>query len=80
MLYLELITPGALQDNSSPKTVLLGLALIGLFLSELLAVGLGIAGILQKERKKSLAVLGTVFSGAAVLLFVGAVILGHLLP
>jgi hypothetical protein len=80
MVYLELITPGALQDNSSSKTVLLGLSLIGLFLLELLAVGLGIAGILQKESKKSLAVLGTVFSGVAILLFVAAVILGHLLP
>lgn len=53
--------------------VLFLLFLIGLVLVNLLALGLGIAGLMQPQRKKIFAVLGTVFAGlqvAMVLLFV----------
>ena len=79
-LYLALTSPGALQESASPRIIGLGLTFIGLFLVELVAVGLGIAGALQTERKKSLAILGCVFSSFAILCFVGAVAYGHSLP
>ena len=52
---------------------LFGLLLLGFFLTELLALGLGIAGCVQADRKKLFAILGVAFS--AIPLLVGTVAL-----
>ena len=42
----------------------------------LVSLGLGIGGLLQKERKKVFAILGTVFSAAIILCTVALIALG----
>ena len=53
--------------NEYEALVFLVLAGIGLFIAELVALGLGIRGLFQKEKKKILALLGTAFSSAGIL-------------
>jgi hypothetical protein len=59
---LEASSPGGI-DESSAAAAVVGLLIIGCLLVQLVALGLGIAGLIQKNRKKIFAVLGTVFSG-----------------
>jgi hypothetical protein len=70
---MEVSTPGGLNEES-PKAVLLGMLLLGCFFLELSAIGLGIGGLLQKDRKKVFSILGLSFSGGTIL-FTGFLIL-----
>lgn len=72
---LEASTPGGIDENST-EAVMVGLAIIGLLFLNVLSVGLGIGGLLQKERKKIFAILGTVFSSFLILSVIGLMILG----
>ncbi len=72
---LEVSTPGGIDENST-EAIMIGLAIIGLLFFNVLAVGLGIGGLLQKERKKIFAILGTVFSSFLILSVIGLMILG----
>lgn len=63
---METSTPGGINENS-PAALIIGLCVIGLIGLAIIALGLGIAGLLQSNRKKLFAVLGTVFSGLQVL-------------
>ena len=72
---LEASTPGGIDENST-EAVMIGLAIIGLLFLNVLAVGLGIGGLLQKERKKIFAILGTVFSSFFILGVIGLMVLG----
>ncbi|MDX9980739.1 MAG: hypothetical protein RBU25_12010 [Lentisphaeria bacterium] len=40
--------------------------IIGMMLLDLVALGLGIGGLIQKDRKKVFAILGTIFSGLTI--------------
>ena len=60
----------------SVDNVMLGFGLIGLSIANLVALGLGIAGLFQKERKRIFAILGTVFSSAVIVVTVALVIFG----
>lgn len=62
---IEASTPGGL-DEKSAGAVVIGLFLFAFLGLDLLALGMGIGGLLQKERKKIFAVLGTIFSAAAI--------------
>jgi len=64
---------GGMEYQEAP---LVGLAAIGLVLVHLVAVGLGIAGLFQKETKKTFAILGTVFSSGAIVIMVLTMIIG----
>lgn len=64
---LEVSTPGGMSEESA-GAVLIGLFLILFLIVCLVALGLGIGGLVQKERKKLFAILGTLFSGVT---FVG---------
>jgi hypothetical protein len=75
--YAEMTTPGGL-DESAPATVLLGLALLGAGLMEVVALALGIAGVLQRDRRKVFAILGMVFSAGTLLGTAGLMVLGTL--
>ncbi len=62
---LQASTPGGMNEESA-SAVLIGLFLFAFLFVALVALGLGIAGLLQKDRKKVFAVLGTIFSGVTI--------------
>jgi hypothetical protein len=71
------IDPQSLQDSPA----LVGLAAVGLGMLAsiafyLLGLGLGVAGIIQRRRKRFFAVLGAIFNGIVLLLIVGLVAFG----
>ncbi len=54
-------------DETSPAAVGLGLLLLFTVPAQLVALGLGIAGLVQSGRSKLFGVLGTVFASTALL-------------
>jgi len=62
---LQSTTPGGIDENS-PPAILLGLALIGGLMFDLLGIGLGIGGLCDHKRNKLFAIFGVVI-GFAVL-------------
>ncbi len=70
--------PGGM-DESSAQAVVLGLLIIGMLFVNLVALGLGMAGLFQKERKKVFVILGTIFSGITVVLTVVLLIIGFMI-
>ncbi|GGZ04281.1 hypothetical protein GCM10007169_21350 [Shewanella fodinae] len=68
-------TPGGLDENSR-AAMAIGFAIIGLVLLSLVALGLGIAGLFQKDRQKVFPILGTVFSSFTILGTIGLILLG----
>jgi hypothetical protein len=72
---MDVSTPGGLDENSV-QAVVVGLCLLGFMGLALLALGLGIGGLFQKDRNKLFAVLGIIFSALTLLGTVGLVVLG----
>lgn len=58
---MEASTPGGIDEDSA-GAVMVGLFLFAFMGAALVALGLGIGGLLQKERKKIFAILGTIVS------------------
>src|SRR5690606_21142498 len=73
---METSTPGGLDENS-PEAMLLGLVLIALLFADVAALGLGVAGLFQRERRKVFAILGTIFAGTAVLGTIALIVIGN---
>jgi hypothetical protein len=73
---MEASTPGGI-DEESVEAVMLGLFIIFLLFLNLLAIGLGIGGLLQTERKKIFAILGSIFAALTTLLAVLLMIIGN---
>ena len=72
---MEASTPGGIDEKS------LGAMMVGLFLfafmgADLVALGLGIGGLFQKEKKKIYAILGTVFSSVLLVPTIMLIMLG----
>ena len=72
---MEASTPGGM-DEESAGAVMVGLFLFAFLGAALVALGLGIGGLLQKERKKIFAILGTVFSSVSLVVTIFIMILG----
>lgn len=72
---METSTPGGINEQS-PQAIIVGLFILAFSFLCLVALGLGIAGLIQKNRKKLFAVLGTVFSTVTILGVIGLMILG----
>lgn len=72
---IESSTPGGM-DEQSPEAMAVGLFLFTFLGLALISFGLGIAGLFQKDRKKTTSVLGTVFSGVTVIGTVFILLLG----
>ena len=72
---LEASTPGGLSEEA-PVTIFLGLLVVGGVMVALVGMGLGIAGVLQRDHKRLFSVLGLVFNGLTVLAVLALVILG----
>ncbi len=62
---LETMDPGAFNPESA-AAMILGFLLIGTAFLELVPIGLGIAGIVQKQRKKIFAFFGIAISIASI--------------
>jgi hypothetical protein len=74
---LEVSTPGGLGEDSIAAGII-GLLIIAMIFVSMVALGLGIAGLVQKNRKKIFALLGTIFSalscvGTLTILVIGMV-------
>ena len=74
---LEATTPGGL-DEDAPLTALIGLAILGCPLANLFGLGLGIAGLAQRGRKKVTAILGAIGNGVVFSGVLGIIVLGLL--
>jgi len=73
---LSAAQPGGQLDEESLAAIMIGLVLALAALAQLVAIGLGIGGLVQTGRKKVFAVLGTVFAamsllGALMLMLIG---------
>ncbi len=74
---MESTTPGGIPKDS-PKTMVLGLLLIAAFLADLVALGLGIAGLCASQRKKVFALLGTIFAAGTLFVALSLMVIGSL--
>ncbi len=75
---IEVSTPGGMDEHSA-EAIIIGFIIIFLVLTSLIALGLGIGGLCQKERKKIFAILGTTIStlmilGTLALIAIGAAV------
>ena len=72
---MEMNSPDGIDEDST-ATILLGIALISSFFAELLAIGLGIAGLIQRKRGRLFAILGLAISSFIFLISTGLMIIG----
>jgi hypothetical protein len=74
---IKMTTPGSMDEKSATKIIIGLFSCLSLF-AALVALGLGIAGLFQKGRKKIFAILGTIFTAGMILIMIFFVILGML--
>lgn len=72
---VESTTPGGMDENSA-EAMLIGLLLFAFMGAALLGLGLGIGGLLQQNRAKTLAIVGTVVSAITLVGSVSIILLG----
>ncbi|MDR0666508.1 MAG: hypothetical protein LBF71_03760 [Campylobacteraceae bacterium] len=72
---IEVSTPGGMDENSA-AAVIIGVLYFLFAGFSLVGVGLGIAGLFAKERKKIFAVLGLIFSAAIFIIAVAVMVIG----
>jgi hypothetical protein len=77
--FVEASTPGGM-DEESVVAVLIGLAIFAGMFANLAGIGLGVAGLVQRGRKKVFAALGLAFNSLAILGIVFLMILGSMMP
>ena len=70
--------PEGVQENSI-EAILLGLVMLGSMAFLIIALVLGVVGLISKNRNKVFAILGTVFSGLAIAGAGGLIIIGLLM-
>ncbi|MCB2155876.1 hypothetical protein KQI84_13420 [bacterium] len=74
----EMASPGSMQGET-PQTMLLGLAIIGLMMIDIVAFLLGVASLFQQNRKKALGGCGLGCSGMTLFAVIGLILLGLLM-
>jgi mannose/fructose/N-acetylgalactosamine-specific phosphotransferase system component IIC len=74
---LETSTPGGMDENS-PQAAIIGLGILGGILLCLVGFALGIAGLFQRDQKKTFPVLGLVIGLLVMVGTAGLFILGSL--
>lgn len=72
---METATPGGI-DEESVAAMWIGLLLFMFLFLDFVALGLGIGGLVQRERNKLFAILGSVFAGATIILTVLLLLVG----
>tara|TARA_B100001093_G_C26152608_1_gene728107 strand:+ start:172 stop:498 length:327 start_codon:yes stop_codon:yes gene_type:complete len=73
--YYESISTGGL-DEESTEAILIGLFIFGFGFLDLIAMGLGIAGIFQKIRDRITAIIGTSISSATLIITISIIGIG----
>jgi len=76
---MEASTPGGINEES-PAAIMLGLSIIGMVVLNIVAFGLGIGTIFQKDRKKLFGVLGMAFSALTIIGIISLIMFGLSLP
>ena len=64
------------MNETSPEAMLVGCCIIAFMFLALVALGLGVAGLMQADRKKVFAILGCVGSIMTIVGIIGLMILG----
>ena len=72
---IEVTTPGGMDDKSA-EAVVLGLSIFAFIFVDLFAVGLGIAGLIQRNRKKIFAILGMLLSLLTIVGVISLMVIG----
>jgi len=72
---VESTTPGGMDENST-EAMLIGLLLFAFIGAALLGLGLGIGGLVQQNRAKTLAIIGTVISALTLVGSTAIILLG----
>ena len=82
-LFIVFLIAGVMESNTyggideeSAGAIILGLFIFGFGFLDLLAIGLGIAGIFQKTRERITAIIGTIISSATLIITVSLVGIG----
>ena len=75
---MEVSTPGGIDENSA-SAVIVGLFIFALIAVDVVALGLGIAGLTQKDRKQISTVLGLVFSAATIVGTISLSVIGNMI-
>jgi len=70
-------SPGGL-DEKSPAAISIGCFIIALLFVEPIAIGLGIYGVIQKDRKKIFSVLGICIASSVFLIVLALMIIGFI--
>ena len=85
-VFILMITAGIIDsslpggmDEESALAITLGLFLCAFMGLDLLAIGLGIAGIFQKSRQRVLAIIGTIIAVATEIILFSLMIIGFLI-
>ena len=76
---VEASTPGGM-DEESVIAILIGIFIFGGVAANLAGTGLGVAGLVQRDRRKVFSVLGLAFNVAIVFGIIGLMILGAMAP
>ena len=72
---MESSTPGGI-DEESTGAIVIGLFLFAFMGMALVALGMGIGGLVQREKKNIFAILGTVFSAVSLVVTIFLLIIG----
>tara|TARA_B100000963_G_C22290272_1_gene521094 strand:+ start:207 stop:539 length:333 start_codon:yes stop_codon:yes gene_type:complete len=82
-LFIIFLIAGVLESNTyggideeSAGAIILGLFMLGFLFLDLLAVGLGIAGIFQRTRERVTAIIGTIISSATLIITISVIGIG----
>ena len=73
--YIEMSTPGGINADD-PIAGIIGLMMIAGIFGALVGVGLGIAVLFQKDRKKVFCILGLIFNSVILIALGGLMVLG----
>jgi len=74
--FLAIWNPAPLEGNNAAVYMAVGLMSFAVIAVSVLSIGLGIASLFQKDRRRVLGILGLIFSTAIVLTIGGLMLLG----
>lgn len=79
LVFLTTVVSGIMVASAASEEffTIVGLLILALLSVDVVALGLGIGGLCQKDRKKIFAILGTVFSSVTVVGTIFLAILGN---